>query len=90
MATQNSTLCYSSLKDLVEIEMEIYVWHDQVHFKLLIPIHNPGHNTCGQQELPKKTAGVESKVLQSKRSDAEDNFCWFELSGGGQRGELRV
>ena len=90
VATQNSTLCYSTLKDLVENGMKIHLWHDQDHFKLLIPIHNHGHNKCGQQELPKATAGEESRGLQIERSDAEENLCCFEMSGGGQRRELEL
>ena len=87
VATQNSTLCYSPLTDFVKNGVDIHLWYDQDHFKLLIPIHNHGHNKCGQQELAKETAGVESRELQIDRSDAEENYCWFEMSGGGQRKE---
>ena len=87
VATQNSTLCYSPLTDFVKNGVDIHLWYDQDHFKLLIPIHNHGHNKCGQQELAKETAGVENRELQIDRSDAEENYCWFEMSGGGQRKE---
>ena len=80
-------LCYSPLTDLVKNGVEIHLWHDQDHFKLLIPIHNHGHNKCGQQELSKETDGVECGRVQIDRSDAEENYCWFEMSGGGQREE---
>ena len=52
--------------------------------RTLIPVHDHGHNKCKQQELAKETVGVESRELQIDRSDAGENYCWFEISGGGQ------
>ena len=33
---------------------------------------------------------MESRGLQIDRSDAEENYCWFEMSGGGQREEPQL